>query len=144
MNKIVNIIKGLIIISVSVIYLYFGRFITIVIGMFLSAFRWDDMNVFLSFILYFEQLFIMVILTWYIFKERDIIKWGITAVFGGFVLNLMILYESINPVIAQIKFYFYEYNIIVDYIILQIISLLLYWSIPSSRFRKKREGRFNF
>jgi len=68
MNKIVNVIKGLIIICVSIIYLYLGRFITIIIGMFLSAFRWDGMNVFLSFTLYIEQLFVMAILTWYIFN----------------------------------------------------------------------------
>ena len=122
MNKIVNVIKGLIIICVSIIYLYLGRFITIIIGMFLSAFRWDGMNVFLSFTLYIEQLFVMAILTWYIFKERDIIRWSIIAILGGIVLSFMIVYESVSPIIEQIRFYFYDYNIIIDYIILIIIS----------------------
>ena len=141
MNKIVNAIKGLIIIIVSIIYLYFGRFITIIIGMFLSAFRWDDMNVFLSFILYIEQLYVMVILTWYIFKERDIIRWSITAIWGVIVLSFMIVYESVIPIIEQIRFYFYDYNIIIDYIILIIMSFLSYWVLPSSRFKKKSEDK---
>ena len=141
MNKIVNVIKGLMIISVSIIYLYFGRFITIIIGMFLSAFQWDDMNVFLSFILYIEQLYVMVILTWYIFKERDIIRWSITAILGGIVLSFMIIYENVIPIIKQIRFYFYDYNIIIDYIILIIISFLSYWFLPSSRLNKKSEDK---
>lgn len=141
MNKIVNAIKGLIIIIVSIIYLYFGRFITIIIGMFLSAFRWDDVNVFLSFILYIEQLYVMVILTWYIFKERDIIRWSITAIWGVIVLSFMIVYENVIPIIEQIRFYFYDYNIIIDYIILIIMSFLSYWVLPSSRFKKKCEDK---
>jgi len=141
MNKIVNVIKGLMIISVSIIYLYFGRFITIIIGMFFSAFQWDDMNVFLSFILYIEQLYVMVILTWYIFKERDIIRWSITAILGGIVLSFMIVYENVIPIIEQIRFYFYDYNIIIDYIILIIISFLSYWVLPSSRLKKKSEDK---
>lgn len=142
MNKVVNVIKGLIIICVSIIYLYLGRFMTIIIGMFLSAFRWDGMNVFLSFVLYIEQLFVMAILTWCIFKERDIIRWCITAILGGIVLSFMIVYyESVSPLIEQIRFYFYDCNIIIDYIILIIISFLFYWVLPSSRFKKESEDK---
>lgn len=128
------------IIGISIIYLYFGRFITIAIGMFFLALQWDDANICLSFVTYIEQLLIIAMLVWYILKERDIIKWGIVALLGILILYITVISEHFNsiPIVEQMKNYFYDRNINVDYIVLQIISLFLYIILPSSYMIKRR------
>lgn len=140
MNKIIYLIKSLIIIGISIIYLYFGRFITIAIGMFFLILQWDDANICLSFVTYIEQLLITAMLVWYIFKERDIIKWGIVACLGILILYLTVISEHFNsiPIVEQMKNYFYDINVNIDYIVLQIISLYLYIILPSSYMKIRR------
>ena len=93
------------IIGISIIYLYFGRFITIAIGMFFLALQWDDANICLSFVTYIEQLLIIAMLVWYILKERDIIKWGIVALLGILILYITVISEHFNsiPIVEQMK-----------------------------------------
>lgn len=140
MNKIIYLIKSLIIIGISIIYLYFGRFITIAIGMFFLVLQWDDANICLSFVTYIEQLLIIAMLVWYIFKEMDIIKWGIVAFLGILILYLTVISVHFNsiPIVEQMKNYFYDRNINIDYIVLQIISLYLYIILPSSYMKIRR------
>ena len=86
MNKIIYLIKSLMIIGISIIYLYFGRFITIAIGMFFLALQWDDANICLSFVTYIEQLLIIAMLVWYKLKERDIMNYSI---YNRLLINIL-------------------------------------------------------
>lgn len=141
MNKVIYLIKSLIIIGVSIIYLYFGRFITVAIGMFIAVFQWDDANICLSFVTYMEQLLIIAMLVWYIFRERDIVKWGIVAFLGIITLYIIMISEHFNSImiVEQMKNYFYNRSVNIDYIVLQIISLFLYMILPSSHLKKIRK-----
>ena len=131
MRMITNIAKSLIIISFSIIYLYIGRFMTLAIGMFMMAFKWDDTC--LHFVVYMEQVLIMAILVWYILKEIDLIKWAIIAIVGEIILS----FSMFSPTAAIVED-FYENYIMIDFIILQIISYFLYLILPSSRFKTTR------
>ena len=131
MRIITNIIKSLTIISLSIIYLYIGRVMTLAIGTFIMAFKWDDSC--LHFVTYMEQVLIMSILVWYILKEMDVIKWAIIAIIGEIILSFIMF----SPAFAIVEEYYKNY-IMIDHIILQIISYFLYLILPSSRFKTTR------
>ena len=142
MNTLYNIIKYITIVCISTVYLYFGRFITIVIGMFLSAFHSDVFDICLYYVTYIEQLFIMAIFFELMFKERNVTKWIITAICGGLILSIIIIYDYANVesivIIDQIRTYFYTRGVALDYIVLQILSLLIYMILPSLNFKNIR------
>ena len=104
---------------------------TLAIGMFMMAFKWDDTC--LHFVVYMEQVLIMAILVWYILKEIDLIKWAIIAIVGEIILS----FSMFSPTAAIVED-FYENYIMIDFIILQIISYFLYLILPSSRFKTTR------